>query len=213
MALYLVLGVALILAGGSFWMTLQTQNTADYNRNLLNQLKEQQDLMRRSASDNYNPTVDQNSHAIREIDQRISELSTVVDGPLSHMKANTSEGLIVKLEGRLQQLEQKLAKLKQAPVKQSTTSQSRVAATTAAPDGKLWALNLLSMSNKKAANDAIGRLEKAGVNASINNFTAKDSKAWYRVRVTGFASYDEAKAYAKEMPKVSGISQTWVTTQ
>ncbi len=221
MVIYLILVIALGLSGGSIWMTLQAQQAADNNSVKLNKILKQQDRTQRNLSDTpYNPLVEQNSSAIRDLDLRISELSTMVEKPLSHMGANSSEEVIGKLEERLQQLEQNLVKVKEELAKRPTV----VATTTAppllikAPESsakveKLWALNLLSLTIRKGATDAVKRLKDAGVDASTNRFTAKDGRTWYRVRITGFSSYEAAKAYSRKMPKVRGISKAWVTAE
>ncbi|NOR51225.1 MAG: hypothetical protein GQ470_01270 [Gammaproteobacteria bacterium] len=210
MAVYIVLVVALGISGGSIWLSLQVQNVADYNRNSLSQLKEQQELVRRSISDSqYNPLVGKNSGAIRELDQRINEISMMVEGPLSQMNASTSEEVISILENRLQQLENNLAELK----KVTAAKQPVVTTVSTIPAQNSWALNLLSLSSKKGADEVIQRLEVAGINSSLNQFTAKDGKTWYRVRVTGFANKEAAISYARTMPKVRGIDQTWVTAE
>ena len=117
---------------------------------------------------------------------------------------------------------QKLTELKEELAKRPTV----VAATTSPPlviksqksstkPVKLWALNLLSLASRKGASATVKQLQKVGVDASRNRFTAKDGKTWYRVRVTGFSSYAAARSYSKEMPRVKGIhqSQTWVTPE
>jgi len=225
-AVYLLLLIALAVAGGSLWMTLQAQQAVDNNGIRLNKLQKQQDLALSDLATPYNPLIEQNSSSIRDLDQRINELSKMVEGPLSHMNANTGEESISRLEERLQQLEQKmtqqLAELKEELAKRPTV----IAATTSPPlmvkspsNGKpavkLWALNLLSLASRKGASATVSQLQKAGVKASRTRFTTKDGKTWYRVRVTGFSSYAAARSYAKEMPKVKGIrpNQTWVTPE
>lgn len=231
--MYLLLFITLGIAGGSLWMALQTQQAIDNNSARLNKLQQQQDLALGDLATPYNPLIEQNSSSIRDLDQRINELSKIVEGPLSHINASTGEETISKLESqlqllqeRLQQLEQnmgqKLTELKEELAKRPTV----VAATTAPPlivksqsnrkpAVKLWALNLLSLASRKGASATVTQLQKQGVNASRTRFSAKDGKTWYRVRVTGFSSYAAAKSYAKEMPKVTGIrpSQTWVTPE
>lgn len=225
-AVYLLLFIAVGVAGGSLWMTLQAQQAVDNNGVILGKLQKQQDLVMSDLGTPYNPLVEQNSSAIRDFDQRLNELSKMVDGPLSHMNASTGEETIGRLEERLVQLEQKmtqqLAELKEELAKRPTV----VAATTAPPlliqspkssskPVNVWALNLLSLTSRKGANDTVKRLQKAGVDASRTRFIAKDGKTWFRVRVIGFNSYATAKSYAKEMPKVKGIrqNQSWVTPE
>ena len=225
-AVYLLLFITLAVAGGSLWMTLQAQQAVDKNGVRLSKLQKQQDLALSDLGTPYNPLIEQNSSAIRDLDLRLNELSKMVEGPLSHMDANTGAESIGRLEERLQQLEQKmtqqLAELKEELAKRPTV----VASTTSPPlmvksqsnskpAAKLWVLNLLSLASRKGASDTVKRLQKAGVDASRTRFIAKDGKTWYRVRVIGFSSYAKAKSYAKEMPKVKGIrkNQTWVTAE
>lgn len=225
-AVYLLLFIAVGVAGGSLWMTLQAQQAVDNNGVILSKLQKQQDLAMSDLGTPYNPLVEQNSSAIRDLDQRLNELSKMVDGPLSHMNASTGEETIGRLEERLAQLEQKmtqqLAELKEELAKRPTV----VAATTSPPllvqsqkssskPVNVWALNLLSLTNRKGANDTVKRLQGAGVDASRTRFIAKDGKTWFRVRVIGFNSYAAAKSYAKEMPEVKGIrqNQSWVTPE
>jgi len=227
---YSLLFIALAVSGGAIWMVLQAQKSADINRVNISQLKKQSERSRASSDTGYNPLVAQNSSAIRDMDQRINELSTVVEGPLSHINSS-SEEMMAEYKVHIQQLEQQITDLKNemgeqiAILKRELEKRPTVVAATTSPPlvvkvpqsslkpAKLWSLNLLSLSSREGALDTVERLQNAGVNASRNRFIAKDGKTWYRVRVTGFSSYEAAKAYAEKMPKIQGISQTWVTTE
>ncbi|MCW8824839.1 MAG: SPOR domain-containing protein [Gammaproteobacteria bacterium] len=212
--------IALGAGGGGVWLALEAQKAAQINNSKITKLQKENSQLRMASESTYNPIVDQNSSSIRDLDLRINELSRMVDGPLSHMDANANEEVIGKLEERLQQLEQRIAELKVEMEKRPTVVATATApplvtkvAETAKKPAQGWALNLLSLSSREGANSEVNRLQKAGVNASRDPFTTKDGKIWYRVRVTGFGTYDEAKAYAKTMPKLKGISDTWVTKE
>ncbi|MCW8888887.1 MAG: hypothetical protein OQK25_07485 [Gammaproteobacteria bacterium] len=101
--------IALGAGGGGVWLALEAQKAAQINNSKITKLQKENSQLRMASESTYNPIVDQNSSSIRDLDLRINELSRMVDGPLSHMDANTNEEVIGKLEERLQQLEQRVA--------------------------------------------------------------------------------------------------------
>jgi cell division septation protein DedD len=229
--IYTLLIITLAAAGGAFWLVLQAQQSADINKAQIAKLQKQSDRGRTASEGMTNPQIDKNSSAIRNLEQRVNELSTMVEGPLSHINSGNNEEMLARYASQVEQLERQFIELKQESNEQLSLLRGElekkpamVAATTSPPlllkaaessnkPGALWALNLLSLSNRQGADDEIKRLQSAGINASREQFTSKSGKSWYRVRVTGFDSYDAAKAYSREMPKLPGIDNTWVTTQ
>ncbi len=217
---YLLLFIALSTAAISLWTTFQIRQETGKNEVQLSKLQKRQALILDDLSTPYNPLIEQNSSFIRDLDQRINELLNMIDGNLGRVNKDNPKDKSTESDLRLQQLEQALAALKDELTKRHTAT---TATTSLSPPPKkqnsttttvkLWALNLLSLTNQKAAIDTIKRLQKAGVNATKTHFVAKSGRSWYRVRVTGFSSQTAARSYAKKMPKVQGISQTWVTPE
>ncbi len=219
--IYLLLIAALGVGGASLWLTLQSQQTIVRQSTTIDKLQKEQKKEARSVLDDapYNPIVAPNSSSISDLDQRLNDLSKMVEGPLSQINATTSKESIDKLKGRLQQIEQSLGSLKDELTKRPPV----VAATTPPPIAKtingdtptvkIWAINLLSLSSSKGANDAVKRLQMAGIDASSSRFVAKDGKTWYRVSIAGFNSREEANAYARMMPIIEGNGQHWITDQ
>ena len=75
-----------------------------------------------------------------------------------------------------------------------------------------WGVNVISLESKTAAQQEVARLKEAGIDAEILE-TSADGRAWYRVRVAGFASKEEAQQMQSTLAKEHGIQGTWVNKQ
>jgi hypothetical protein len=72
-----------------------------------------------------------------------------------------------------------------------------------------WVVNLTSLSHAMAANNEVTRLKKLGIHAeSIKVMT--QGKIWYRIRVPGFASAENADRQRKILGNRLGIRDTWI---
>ena len=75
-----------------------------------------------------------------------------------------------------------------------------------------WGINIVSLESEEAAIQEVERLKGLGLNAEILE-TSANGRAWYRVRVAGFASKDEAQQMQSTLAKEHGITGTWVNNQ
>lgn len=72
-----------------------------------------------------------------------------------------------------------------------------------------WVVNLTSLSHAAAANNEVTRLKGLGIRAeSIKVMT--QGKIWYRIRVPGFASAEEADRQRRILGNRLGIRDTWI---
>jgi cell division protein FtsN len=72
-----------------------------------------------------------------------------------------------------------------------------------------WAVNFESHTSEKSATAAVIRLRGQGINAEKHTHI-KDGTTWYRIRVPGFSSSAEARAYAENILAKSGFSEAWI---
>ena len=84
----------------------------------------------------------------------------------------------------------------------------RISSGPAASKGS-WAVNLESHTSEKAAAAAVNRLRSQGINAETYALVI-DGITWYRIRVPGFSSSTEARAYAEKVLAKAGFSQAWI---
>jgi len=75
-------------------------------------------------------------------------------------------------------------------------------------DGK-WAVNLMSVTIEASVKPIMTALNAAGFAAEIENAIV-NNKTWYRLRVSGFKSRDDASAFASMIKGRNGITQIWV---
>jgi len=79
--------------------------------------------------------------------------------------------------------------------------------TVAKPKG--WVINLTSVSSAESAQQEVARLQLLGVKAQSIRTEAR-GKIWYRIRVAGFATREEAQAQAELLGESLNIPDIWV---
>ncbi|VAW59193.1 hypothetical protein MNBD_GAMMA08-2070 [hydrothermal vent metagenome] len=72
-----------------------------------------------------------------------------------------------------------------------------------------WAVNLMSVTNKNSIKPILTSLSASGYAATIED-TKVNGANWYRLRVSGFNSRDDAKVFAKIIAGTNDVSQTWI---
>ncbi|MDQ6957662.1 MAG: SPOR domain-containing protein [Mariprofundaceae bacterium] len=180
-----VLGlIGIIAASGALWMIFDLSNRMDQ---LTSQL---------AVIQNNEVNLDQRRD-ITPLNQRIDKLSTQL---AAHLKT--------------------IAQAKTAPpasdVKKSSVpvpvaTKPTVTAIKPAMDSGHgpWVVNLTSLSRAVTANNEVTRLKALGIRAeSIKVMT--QGKTWYRIRVPGFASAEEADRQRKILGNRLGIHDTWI---
>jgi len=73
----------------------------------------------------------------------------------------------------------------------------------------VWVVNLVSLSNAMAANNELKRLKQMGIQAESAKAEIQ-GKTWYRIRVPGFASAEEANRQRKKLANRLDIHGTWI---
>ncbi|PJA31271.1 MAG: hypothetical protein CO187_10285 [Zetaproteobacteria bacterium CG_4_9_14_3_um_filter_53_7] len=76
-------------------------------------------------------------------------------------------------------------------------------------NGEDWVINLVSVYSEAAADNEIARLHKMGIDAEIAVSTVNDRQL-YRIRLSGFASRDEALQKKEQLASQYGIKDAWV---
>ncbi|MFQ5582726.1 MAG: SPOR domain-containing protein, partial [Mariprofundaceae bacterium] len=72
-----------------------------------------------------------------------------------------------------------------------------------------WVVNLDSFTKAKAADAQVRKLRKLGISAEKTQVNSQ-GKTWYRIRVSGFANADQAKAHGEMLASKHGIKGAWV---
>jgi len=75
-------------------------------------------------------------------------------------------------------------------------------------DGK-WAVNLMSVTNNASVRPVMASLTAAGYAAQIESTVIK-GRNWYRLRVNGFKTRQDASAFAKTIEGTHGIVSPWI---
>jgi hypothetical protein len=72
-----------------------------------------------------------------------------------------------------------------------------------------WAVNLMSVTRESSAKPVLATLTAAGYAAEIEA-TVINNQNWYRLKVRGFKSRDDALTFAKSIDGKKGINNPWV---
>jgi len=72
-----------------------------------------------------------------------------------------------------------------------------------------WVIVIASVATRAAAEKALKGLKANGINAEVKPTTVK-GRPWYRIRISGFASRQEANAKKASLQKQHGIKDTWI---
>lgn len=142
---------------------------------------------------------------LRTLAARVNELAVVIEGPMSHLR-QSNEAALAEIRQRLARLE-KAAPAGSAPVSAAAPAAKKASAASASSGG--WAINLISLTSEKDADAELKRLQKLGIRAEKRR-ALKAGTVWYRLRVTGFASYEGAKAYIRTVEQKAGVKNAWV---
>jgi hypothetical protein len=152
---------------------------------------------------------------VTRLHSRVEEVATLIDES-NHMHDSSGEEIdtlksrIAKMEEEIDGLPDNAADRSPATEVQipSPASAGRISSMPAASKG-LWAVNLEAYTSEKAAAAAVIRLRGQDINAE-KYVHIKDGTTWYRIRVPGFSSSAEARAYAENVLVKAGFSQAWI---
>jgi len=130
------------------------------------------------------------------------------------------------LNQRTEHLQQQISSLKDQLTKQAVTQRPATHANTPAVRRKParshvstssitsmpttgWVVNLASVDSQYSAEKALKRYKKQGIPAEMYATVLK-GKTWYRLRIGGFASKQEAIAQKKYLAVKHGIKDAWI---
>ncbi len=169
-------------------------------------------------------------NGLADRDQRMSEMLDEVQSGLNSLQQQFQgfSANIATLDQPRQQVPEPPASPPAATVKAAGTEitqqgarlvekQTQAAAKTAPkPEAKPkpttdhgWSVNLQSFQQANKAEAARKRLNADDIPAEVSETSSK-GKTWYRVKVSGFARFDQAKAYAKGIRSKPGLSSAWI---
>ena len=211
-------GAALLLFSGllslaALWMVMGLGTQIDILNQNVSEL--QQRVLAQSRRGSISPQV-QWGDQLNRLAARVNELAVIVEGPVGHLRESNQQAL-QEMGSRLDELEKSLAgKGAAVPAKKLVSKPEPVMAkavpskTRSTKQG--WVINLLSVASAKTADDELARLRKMGVRADKQT-VSKEGKTWYRLRVTGFDSYEGAKAYIETIEQQTGFKAAWVAKE
>jgi len=78
--------------------------------------------------------------------------------------------------------------------------------------GGKWVVNIMSFSSQQSADTQLRRLLKRGYPVKIEKIS-KDREAIYRIQITGFASMQDARAFALSLNESLGIRDAWILSK
>ncbi len=216
--------IALVIGGTGAFLAFNASTSLQQAQMEISQLKLSGGNGGATQSD---PRIPKLFAAIDQINIRLNEISVMLDGPMSQMKDSDSttdnevNAKLQALSNHVAMIDQVLSGLesqqdKLADSLSTSGSESAMAKpaqtveTPLASSKGRWALNLQSLSDMKNAERTIKELKDIGVSAVVRK-SENTNKVWYRVRIEGFDTYNEAKAYIKKLPDNPLTANTWVT--
>ncbi len=145
---------------------------------------------------------------ISSLEQRSSQQNEALHKQIERLQQQLST-----LTSQLTKQAAKRAKKQQptrpAATKRNTPIQHPSTATLKPIQHTGWVVNLASVESKHAAIKAQGRYKAHGIASEIYAAVIK-GKTWYRLRIGGFASKQEAIAQKRYLAKKHGIKDAWV---
>ena len=158
---------------------------------------------------------------IGRLNQRINEMSLSLNAPTAS-PADSNQRELETIYNRLDELGKAVESLREqqarAGSKPAETAKAEPAATKPAaaksvtkPRRGSWVVNVASLTDAASAAAEQKRLKKAGIDTEVQK-AVMEGHTWFRVRVTGFASREEAQAYA-DMAKGKLEGNPWVGQQ
>lgn len=230
----LIAGIALLtcstlLSIGALWIGMGLGNSIDVlNENVSDLQQRVLTLSRRGVIAPQAELSDQ----LNVLGERVNELAVIVEGPVGHMREVNQQAL-QELDARVSSLEKTAGRAdagakkpvrapvaaaeKSSPpatpkplVRKVTTVAKESAPVAETKSG--WVINLLTVASSKTAQEELARLRNLGIRAD-KQAIQKDGRTLYRLRVTGFDSYEGAKAYIDTVEKQTGFSSAWVARQ
>lgn len=208
-----LLSSSLLLSLAALWMGMGLGSQIETLNQNVSEL--QQRVLSQSRRGSLAPQA-QLGDQLNRLGERVNELAVIVEGPVSHLRESNQQALEA-LTMRLDRLEAgQLAAIAPTAVPVSSSPKPLVSQTeeapTSVPQKRGWVINLLSVSSAKTANTELSRLRKLGIRADKQT-VSKDGKSWYRLRVTGFDSYEGAKAYIDTVQEQTGFKSAWVAKE
>jgi TolA-binding protein len=211
----IVLLLGLLLSLSATWMVMGQATQVDTLTQEVSAL--QQRLLAQSRRGNMAAPDPRLESQLTQLDERVNELAVIIEGPMSHLRESSQQELAA-LALRLEQLERLGQQGPGATEKPLTHKPSPVVVEGAAPavkggapleGGGGWVINLLSLSSSATAQQELARLRQLGVRAE-QQVINQGGHLWYRLRVTGFDSYEGAKAYIETVERQTGFNSAWV---
>lgn len=201
-----LLVLALVASVGSGLLSYTLGERVASLASAVRHLQEQDDGAQDAASSG---ELRQAMRQVRQLDERVSELAVMIEGPLSHLRESRQEER-TQVTSRLDSLERGLTALREdiAGVEERIGGLASTGGAPA-PTGD-WSVNLASFRSQGAAEKALARLQAAGIDAQRQR-VASNGTTWHRLRVAGFASKQEAASYAREVESKTDLEDIWVS--
>lgn len=96
--------------------------------------------------------------------------------------------------------------------KDSTDATSAVASDPEPARGGAWNINLISSPKKEDAVNFANRAKSRGISTELRQVSVRGTPYW-RVLISGFATYDEAVAHSDSVKQALGLRDTWIYSE
>jgi cell division septation protein DedD len=193
--------IALLAAVSAIWL----------NNGLSEQLAQLNNRQQQTQTHNMNELQDQEiltlKQQVKAIEQQQNQQIQALSKDVAAIKQKME-----KLATSSARVSQKKTAKKAEPVKNRTApavkSVAVKAATKPAPAGS-WVVNLAALSSETAARKELKRLRARGIKAEYAQVTSK-GKIWYRIRIAGLTSKQEAQKQKELLASNFGINEAWI---
>ena len=209
-SLMIYIAVAVLVAAVVAWLSMGSSDDADVSERPVSHAVLDNDVQMQRA-EKRSAMLEERVSSLQEQlllkDEKIAELTHVISEQAIQQKKLMAQKASAVAKKQVAAVQKEVPAVQPVVVKQI----QRAPAVKPVVKKKVvgWVIVIASLNSRAAADKAITNLNAKGIAAEVNPIMVKGNP-WYRIRVSGFTSREEANAQKAYMASQHGIKDTWI---
>ncbi len=209
-SLMVYIAVAVLVAAVVAWFSMGSSDDADVSERPVSHAVLDNDVQMQRA-ERKSAMLEERVNSLQQQlllkDEKIAELTHVISEQAIKQKRLMAQKAALAVKKQVAVVQKQIPavqpvvvkRIQQAPAVKPVVKKSAVG----------WVIVIASLNSRGAADRAIANLKAKGIAAEVNPIMVKGNP-WYRIRVSGFTSRQEANAQKAYMASQHGIKDTWI---